>query len=525
MKFIIKNDGLDRQVELDDGQHMIGRQQAASLHLSARQVSSKHARLRIDGDRLFITELGSTNGTLLEGRTLRAEEGEVEVYPGSRIQCGGISIHRILAEEVIAQDTTADLMFTQGSFNLDQEYSPAARHRIAGMLSSLFELIALDDSSESLADKTCGFLSRWVPADRIILLEDYGEGTSVEPAGFWLRDDTIKEELKLSHTLVQWVIAKRTAVLLEDVQGMAQDMSQSMVSMQLRSAMAVPLFDNERVRGILYLDTTKPAEIYNEDQLQMVTATANAVAIKLRNQSMASELATAARIQQALLPDKLMEIDGFDLLVRLDMCRDVGGDLYHVLPRPHGGMMLALGDVAGKGTPASLAMSACMVLLSTLADIGGELDQIMGLMHSKLYENLPVEQFITLFLGDLDPKTGKLSYVNAGHELPLIIRGDGRVDELESCSPPVGVLPEFPCRIGVAALEPGDLMAIFSDGIPEATLDGEAFLGIEPVKSILVEMRERPLVEISDAIGGAVDGFLKGGHASDDVTLLLLRRQ
>ena len=165
-----------------------------------------------------------------------------------------------------------------------------------------------------------------------------------------------------------------------------------------------------------------------------------------------------------------------------------------------------------------------MIMLSTLAEIGGELDQVMGLMHRKLFDNLPIEQFITLFLCDLDPETGRLSYVNAGHELPLIIRTDGRFDGLEPCSPPMGMLPEFACRIGTATMEPGDLLAIFSDGIPEATLDGEDFLGIDPVKNILSDMREQPLAEISNATGEAVAQFLKGGHASDDVTLMMLRR-
>jgi phosphoserine phosphatase RsbU/P len=525
MKFTIKNDGSERQIELNEGQHIIGRHQSASLRLEAREVSGQHARLRIEGGRLFITELDSTNGTMIEDRILKAEAGEVEIYPGSTVSCGGVLIQREAVEENPVSDTTRDLQIYQASYNPEEGFSPTARQRIADMLSSLFELIALDESSESLADKTCEFLSQWLPSDRVILLEDSGEGTSVEPAGYWLRDNSISEELQLSHTLVQRVIDERTSVLLADVQNMSQDISQSMVAMHLRSAMAVPLFDNERVRGILYLDTTRPAESYNADQLQMVTATANAVAIKLRNQSMASEIATAARIQQAILPDKLMDVEGYDLLVRLDMCRAVGGDLYHVLPRPDGAIMVALGDVAGKGTPASLAMSACMVLLSTLADIGGSLDQVMGMMHTKLYENLTAEQFITLFLGDLEPQTGRLSYVNAGHEMPLIIRPDGTMEELEPCSPPVGMLPEFTCRVGVTTLEPGDLLVIFSDGIPEATLDGEAFLGIEPVKSILTQMRRQPLADISNAIGEAVDQFLKGGHASDDVTLLLVRRK
>ncbi len=525
MEFTIKNDGPDRRLELADGEHVIGRHQDSSLRLGAKRVSGRHAKLRIDGERLFITELGSTNGTLIDDGALQADKGEVEVHRGSKIQCADVLILRSTGEATTMSETGGETLLTRGSYRLDQGFSPAARDRIAGMLSSLFELIALDDSSESLADKTCQFVSRWLQADRVVLLEDRGEGTTIEPRGFWSRDDVTSDELMLSQTLVQQVFEERTSVLLVDVQGMAREASDSMMAMHLRTAMAVPLFDNQRVRGILYVDSARPGVRFSDDDLQMVTAAANAVAIKLRNQSMVSELATAATIQQAILPDELPEIEGYELLARLDMCRAVGGDLYHALPRPDGQLMLALGDVAGKGMPASLAMSACIVLLSTLAEIGGELDQVMSLMHRKLYENLTVEQFITLFLCDLEPATGRLSYVNAGHELPLIIRADGGIDELQPCSPPVGMLPEFPCRIGQTTLESGDLLAIFSDGIPEATIDGEEFLGLDPVRSLLTERREQPLAEISDAIGDTVARFLKGGHASDDVTLMLLRRR
>jgi len=359
----------------------------------------------------------------------------------------------------------------------------------------------------------------------VVLLEDFGEGTSLEPAGSWSRDGIAMDELKLSQTLVKRVTQERTSILLKDVPAMAGDASNSMIIMHLRSAMAVPLFDNHRVRGIIYIVTSQPGVLYNEDQLQMVTATANAVAIKLRNQGLMSELATAARIQQAILPENLMEIQGYDQHVRLDMCRAVGGDLYHVLPRPNGKIMLVVGDVAGKGTPASMAMSACMALLSTLADIGGTLNNIFELLNTKLYESLTMEQFITLFVGDLDPATGHLSYINAGHELPIIVRKDRSMEELETCAPPVGMLQDVSCDVKTTVLNPGDLLAIFSDGIPEATLDGEEFLGIEPVKLILEQGCNLPLTTISNSIGDEVKTFLNGGHASDDVTLMLLRRQ
>ena len=334
--------------KLENGEHVIGRHQTASLRLNAQQVSSQHAKLRVEGARLFITELGSTNGTSIDGTCLRVDKGEMEVQSGSTIGCAEVLIQPAASAALDMTNTQSVVRVTQGTYRLDQGFSPAARERIADMLSSLFELIALDETSESLADKICEFLSRWLRADRVVLLEDNGEGTAVEPVGFWSREGIASGELKLSQTLVQRVIDERDSVLLVDVSAMDGDPSKSMVAMHLRWAMAVPLFDNHRVRGILYLDTAKPGERYNEDQLQMVTATANAVAIKLRNQSLASELVTAARIQNAIQPDQLTKIEGYDLLVRLDMCRDVAGDLYHVFPRPDGRTMLAVGDVAGK---------------------------------------------------------------------------------------------------------------------------------------------------------------------------------
>ncbi|HKI83189.1 MAG TPA: SpoIIE family protein phosphatase, partial [Candidatus Krumholzibacteria bacterium] len=216
---------------------------------------------------------------------------------------------------------------------------------------------------------------------------------------------------------------------------------------------------------------------------------------------------------------------GFELFAHLDMCRGVGGDLYNFLPRKDGRTLVALGDVTGKGTPAALAMSACMVLLDALAEILDDLEQLGDVLHRKLFDSLSAEQFVTLFAGDLDPKSGILEYLNAGHEPPLIARGDGTIDECPSAGQPMGLLPMNQVKKQQMQFEPGDLMAIFSDGIPEATRDGENLMGLDPVTKILKEMRAAPLPEIRDAILQKVTDYLAGRHASDDITLILLRRK
>ena len=300
--------------------------------------------------------------------------------------------------------------------------------------------------------------------------------------------------------------------------------SESIVALNLRSAMAAPLFDNQRVRGILYVDSARSGIRYGEDELQVLSATANAVAVKMRNESLEKEIRTAARIQTAMLPEELPVLPGFEILAHLVMCRGVGGDLYNFLPRKNERTLIALGDVTGKGTPAALAMSACMVLLDALAEILDDLEQLGDVLHRKLYDSLSAEQFVTLFAGDLDPKSGTMTYLNAGHEPPLVAREDGSIDECPSAGQPMGLLPVNPVKTQEMQFRPGDLMAIFSDGIPEATRDGENLMGLEVVKEILKEMRAAPLEEIRDAILKKVTDYLAGRHASDDITLILLRK-
>lgn len=207
------------------------------------------------------------------------------------------------------------------------------------------------------------------------------------------------------------------------------------------------------------------------------------------------------------------------------MCRAVGGDLYQCLPRVNGRYMFALGDVSGKGMPAALAMGAGTVLTGMLAEIDADLVDLAGHLHRQLFRSLTPEQFITMFLADLDAETGTIDYVNAGHEPPLIVRGDGSIDSLEPTGLPVGMIEDIMLEAGQARLEPGDLLAVFSDGVPEATIDGESFLGMDTVREILAAARDTPLADVRGRIVSAVDNFLAGEPNSDDVTLMLMRRK
>lgn len=518
--------GESHSFSLEDGEHAVGRASGCSVQIPVPRVSKQHAQLRVDGESLWVRDLGSTNGTEVNGE--RIGGAEVEVPAGTLVSFAGAMMRRAgsMSSTAAHRIEMAGNVNTMIRYNPREGYSDAGRDRIVNLSTGLFELLASDENSEEVERAACKFVSQAVRSDRVVMLTDQGEGTTLDATAQWTRNpDERDAPLQISRTIVNQVMRERDSVLvsnpLEDQKYAAQ---QSIMALNLRSAMAAPLFDNERVRGILYVDTSQASVQYGQADLEVLTAAANAVAIKLRNIRFETELETAAKIQRAMLPEKVVSPEGYELDAYQVMCRAVGGDLYHSFRRPDGKVLLALGDVSGKGVPAALAMSAATVLVGLLADLPDDLVELTGHFHKQLFTSLAAEQFITMFLGELDTATGAVHYVNAGHEPPLVLRADGTFDAFDSTGLPIAMIEEVIPAADDGVLHPGDLMAVFSDGIPEATTDGERFLGLEKVKQILVDHRTEPLVKIRERIVAAVAEFLAGEPNSDDVTLLLLRR-
>jgi hypothetical protein len=518
--------GESHSFSLEDGEHQVGRASDCAVQVPVPRVSKLHAVIRVDGDELWVRDLGSTNGTEVNGERIGQEE--VAVPKGTLVSFAGAMLRRAgsMSSTAAHKLEMAGNVNTMIRYNMSEGYSDAARDRIVDLSAGLFELLASEQDATEVEKAACKFVAQSVASDRVVMLTDQGEGTSIVANAQWTRNpDERDAPLQISQTIVKQVMSARDSVLvsnpLEDQKYAAQ---QSIMALNLRSAMAAPLFDNERVRGILYVDTQQASVQYGQPDLEVLTATANAVAVKLRNIRFETELETAAKIQRAMLPATVESPPGYELDASQVMCRAVGGDLYHSLRRPDGKVLIALGDVSGKGVPAALAMSAAMVLVGLLGDLSGDLSELTGHFHGQLFRSLAAEQFITMFLAELDESTGALHYVNAGHEPPLILHADGTFSELDSTGLPIAMIEEVIPMAADAELRPGDLMTVFSDGIPEATTDGDRFLGLDVVKDILVKHRDEPLEAIREHIVTAVAEFLAGEPNSDDVTLLLLRR-
>jgi phosphoserine phosphatase RsbU/P len=304
----------------------------------------------------------------------------------------------------------------------------------------------------------------------------------------------------------------------------------------IRSLVAAPLLDPEGTLGLIVLESRAGVRQFSEEDLELLVSLASVAALHIRNLALAleaaerrrleAELALARRIQMALLPNRLPDVPGWELYGGNIPSRGVSGDYYEVVERDGGReCVLMVADVAGKGMAASLLTVSLQALSTGPVMDGLPPDEICARLSWLLYLRTPPEKYATAFLGVLEPATGRLSYTNAGHNPPLLVRADGAVEELAATGVPLGLLPQAPYQAGVAELGPGDLLVLYTDGLVEACgPDGEEY-GQERLKEACRRHRgEAELAALAEALEGDLETFAGGVPFADDRTIVLARR-
>jgi serine phosphatase RsbU (regulator of sigma subunit) len=298
--------------------------------------------------------------------------------------------------------------------------------------------------------------------------------------------------------------------------------------------MAVPLQTEDGVIGLVYVDSPHLVRDFGRDDLNLLTVLGNVAANRIEHerleqvehaqQLLERDLEQAAEIQSVLLPAGAPDLPGVELAGENSACRGVGGDYYDFLPYPDGRVALILGDVSGKGIPAALLMASLQARIQTLSAEPFEPQRILARLNRALAEFSPENRFISLFFCLLDPATGEISYSNAGHNPPVLIRADGSVELLEAGGMVLGIFPEAEYEGRLAHLAPGDLLALYSDGLTEARSPGDEEFGEQRLEELLRGARERPVPEILALIRETVRGWREGAPPEDDETIVLARR-
>lgn len=237
------------------------------------------------------------------------------------------------------------------------------------------------------------------------------------------------------------------------------------------------------------------------------------------------ELQVAADIQLSILPDVLPVVPGFDFGARILPARRVGGDFYDVFPIHDTQLGIVIGDVADKGVPAALFMARAHALIMAEADIGISAGEVLRLANGHITRLQKAAQFVTALYGLLDLGTFEFSYARAGHEPPLLLLHDGKVDRIpHGPGMSLGLWDIIALDERAVKLERGSTLVLFTDGLTDCRDPGGVAFGIERVKTALAGMARLTAQEVCDGLLNTLLAYQNGGVQDDDVTLVAIHR-
>jgi len=304
---------------------------------------------------------------------------------------------------------------------------------------------------------------------------------------------------------------------------------------EVRSEIVVPLMLQERLIGVLDVESAKP-HAFTPEHERMLSTLGSYVAVAIENarlyeqalqneRRLRSDLDTAREIQRQLLPTGAREVPGLDLAAAYVPARELGGDFYDFLPYGEGRLGIALGDVSGKGTAAALYGSLAIGMIrEIIVDHACEPACMLALLNRRLHGTRLDARFIAMTFAIYDAAARRLTLSNAGGPYPLLVR-DGHVVSMRLEGVPLGLLPESQYDESNIELQPGDIVIFASDGIVESTNAGEEEFGLHRLCVFLSGLSpEHSASTIAERILAETDTFTGAGIAPhDDRTLIVLR--
>jgi phosphoserine phosphatase RsbU/P len=537
----------------------LGRSARNDLCIPDPFASRVHAEVRREGDEYFLQDLGSANGTLYNGSTV---EGTVPLTAGGRIQIGETEIvfddgtynssmgatmitdnTGSMPEATIAlasgdRTTSGLLEAIEGARTKPEEI--ATTHAREGDLLALISKVGITLLASATLNETLeqivSLVFEAVPADRCLLMMRDEGSEELRVAVARLRDRVGEVgEIRVSRNVLDEVVMRGKSVLTSDAQHDPRFASGTVVLQGIRSVLAVPLGVAEKVFGIIYADSPMAEGRFTEDHLKLLTTLASVAAIRVENARLAEarlqqerlerELQLAMEIQQRFQPAAPPTVAGYELQGISFPCYEIGGDYYDFIKRDDGRLVIALGDVSGKGTAAALLMSSLHASIHAQSGAHETLAQTISAVNRYLADNIPANRFVTLFYAVLEPETGAVSFLNAGHNPPLIVHAAGTVEQLASGGLPLGIKRNAEYREGRTQMQMGDVLVIYSDGVTEAASPSGEEFGPTRLYEVVSRNIDASAAGIRDRIESALTKFSQGTQAADDITLVIVKRQ
>ena len=538
---------VEQSYTLDGEATILGRQNDSTVCLTGKNVSRHHAQILRRGSGYFIEDMGSSNGTFLNGQRLNAYSPQ-SFTDEDRIQIGAYVFRLSTAPSVEMKSPSPDASPAEPSLVVRESVNatsvkpgllgsdPAARlHTVLELTKSLARTLDVDQLLEKLLEQ---LMLLYPQADRAMVILLDGERLVLRA-----RNDRRPPESGMapfSRTIVRRALEEGVALLSDDVKADTRFIpSDTLTQLNLHSVLCVPLVTSDGHRlGVIQIDRSCKGFGFGVDDLQLLAAVAMQVSVvmenaalhaeRLREERLKREIALAREIQEGFLPDDIESTDqSFEILGRVFPALQVAGDFYDFFPLPEGRFAFSIGDVSGKGIPAALFMGSCRTLCRYLAKEGLPPAQVLAKLNTALADENPTCMFVTLIYGVLTPETGEVTLISAGHPPPLLRRVDGSV---ETITLPSGRLLGYPGpRLQFVekkmSLEPGESLVFFTDGLIEARMRRTPLFGFDRVVELVRSFNTgAPLAEWAEETRRAVEDFVGSLQLSDDLTLLLLRR-
>jgi serine phosphatase RsbU (regulator of sigma subunit)/pSer/pThr/pTyr-binding forkhead associated (FHA) protein len=540
---VVDPSGHRTRVPIDPLPFQIGRMADNRLVIRDSRVSRVHARISAVGDHFVVEDCGSTHGTFVNGQRIarhtlknsdRIEFGTPDSYQ-LIFTFDGAELKRLL-EHVGAPDSGA---YPQGLGN-----NLAKLRAILDLARTVQSSFSVDDVLASVVDTALAITG----AERGFLLLRRGDGLETRVARHKHGHKLQESDLRVPREVIHHALQHRRELLSMNFDPVAagQSKPQSTISdLDLRSVTCVPLVrirtalgeatsvlsaGNETV-GVLYMDSRVAAADMaggNRELLQTLAIEASTVLENARlleeeqgKHQLEDELKLARTIQQSLLPGKL-PTDGWLRVAGSSVAsHEVGGDYFDVAEVNPQTWSVVVADVSGKGVGSALLAALLQGALITATDHSVVLGRRMERLNHFLLERTSGEKYATIFYS-LVERGGSLSYVNAAHCPPMLVRAGGIAMELVATGRPVGLLEESTFEVANERLLPGDKVVIYSDGVTEAQNARGEFFGKKRLREIVTSHAQQSCTAIHDAIQEGVSAFAEGARQSDDITVVVM---
>jgi serine phosphatase RsbU (regulator of sigma subunit)/pSer/pThr/pTyr-binding forkhead associated (FHA) protein len=541
---IISPDQTRRFVQVSESPFLIGRGNDTGNHLqlSDSRISRQCAALVSKSDGYHLEDRGHRRGIFVNGKKI----DQIFLQNGDVISFGFDDSYQIVFRSSAQELSVQHLLTRIGSVPTVDSSSSGLRK-----LNVLLQATSLLHSQLPLETVLGTMLEHAIAitnADRGLLLEADSAGKlRVRLA---CGKDGVRlppESLAPSQTALRQALEQRSSIITEDLNlaDVALQMAQSIVAQSLRAVIAIPLYvrtsaatspesadqpDHGHLLGIVYLDSRRPTAFSKLDR-QILDALAVEAASILDNarlvererqrQRLEQELTIARDIQQALIPHGFRDFPYFAVTGIHTPCHAVGGDYFDVFPLSDGRTVILVADVSGKGIGAALLTTMLQGALSGMTTTTDPV-QVFNHLNRFLCAHSDVGRYATMFFSILE-ENGQLTFINAGHPSPLILR-QGVVTELVSeGSFPVGLIPEANYTAETEHLHPGDTLILFSDGVTEAMDPDDELFGVARLRKVLSGQHDVPLKELQNKVLESVESFTRGASQNDDITVLLVR--